>query len=138
MHETLDKVKGGGIEIAYRTDGDLFMNYRVKPEETHKIKAPMYADDLAIGTSNSELQQMVNAFHDACMKWGTRIDIEKTKIQSIGTKEVNILIAGHVLENVSEFCYLGSIVTQFGDCNAEVVECIQKASRTFFLGRVKF
>ena len=30
------------------TDGDLFMNYRVKPEETHQIKAPMYADDLAL------------------------------------------------------------------------------------------
>ena len=29
----------------------------------HKIKAPTYADDLAlIGTSDSELQQMVNAF----------------------------------------------------------------------------
>ena len=47
MCETLDKVKGGGIETAYRTNGDLFMNYRVKPEGTHKIKAPMYADDLA-------------------------------------------------------------------------------------------
>ena len=43
-----------------------FMKYRVKPEGTHKIKAPMYADDLAvIGTSNSELQQMVKAFLDA-------------------------------------------------------------------------
>ena len=47
MCETLDKVKGGGIETAYRTNGDLFMNYRVKPEGTHKIKASMYADDLA-------------------------------------------------------------------------------------------
>ena len=44
------------------------MNYRVKPEGTNKIKAPVYAHDLAlIGTSNSELQQIVNAFHDACM-----------------------------------------------------------------------
>ena len=47
----------------------LFMNYRVKPDGTHKIKAPMYADDLAlIGTSNSELQQTVNAYHDTCMR----------------------------------------------------------------------
>ena len=83
------------------------MNYRVKPEGTHKIKAPMYADVLAlIGTSNSELQQMVNAFHDACLKWGMRINTETTKILSIGVEEASILIAGCVLENVSEFCYL--------------------------------
>ena len=29
MRETLDKCKGGDIEIPYRTDGGLFMNYRV-------------------------------------------------------------------------------------------------------------
>ena len=63
MRETLDKFEGGGIEIAYRTDGGLFINYCVKPDGTHKIKAPMYANDLALsGTSSSELQQMVNAF----------------------------------------------------------------------------
>ena len=47
---------------------------------------------------------MVNAFHDACMKWGMRINTEKTKILSIGVEEANILIAGRGLENVSEFC----------------------------------
>ena len=53
------------------------MNYQVKPDVTHKIKASMYADDLAlIDTSSCELQQMVNAFHDACMKWGMRINTE--------------------------------------------------------------
>ncbi len=110
------------------------MNYRVKPDGTHKIKAPMYADDLALlGTSSSELQQMVNAFHDTCIKWGMRINTDKTKILSISAEEANISIAGHVLENASEFCYLGSIVTncKSGDCHLEVVERIRKASRTF-------
>ena len=42
-----------------------FVCYLVKPDGTHEI-----TDNLAvIGTSNSELQQMVNAFHDAYMKW---------------------------------------------------------------------
>ena len=74
---------------------------------------------------------MVNAFHDPCMKWGMRINTDKTKILSIGAEEANISIAGHVLENVSEFCYLGSIVTKSGNCHLGVVECIQKGSRTF-------
>ena len=108
MRETLDKFEGGGIEIAYRTDGGLFMNYCVKPDGTHKIKAPMYADDLALlGTSSSELQQMVNAFHGTCMKWGMRINTDKTKILSIGAEEGSISIAGRVLENVSEFLLFG-------------------------------
>ena len=72
------------------------------------------------------------------MKWGMRINTEKTKILSIGVEEANILIAGCVLENVSERCYLDSIVTKSGDCHTVVVECIQKASRTFFLGNVEF
>ena len=38
MRET--GVKGGGIEIAYRTDGGLFMNYQVKPEGTQRSKFP--------------------------------------------------------------------------------------------------
>ena len=58
MSETLDKFEGGCIEFAYRTVGGMFINYCVKPDGTHKIKAPMYADDLALGTSSSELQQM--------------------------------------------------------------------------------
>ena len=132
MHETLDKFEGGGIEIAYRTDGGLFMYYCVKSDGTHKIKAPMYTDNLALlGTSSSELQQMVNDFYDTCMKCGMQINADKTKILSIGVEEANISIAGRVLEIVSEFCYLGSIVTKSGDCHLEVVERIQKSSRTF-------
>ena len=34
----------------------------------------------------------------------------KTKILSIGVEEANILLAGRVLDNVSEFCYVVSIV----------------------------
>ena len=45
------------------------MNYQVKPEGKHEIKASIYADDLAIIGYVNELQQMVNTFHDACMKW---------------------------------------------------------------------
>ncbi|XP_062523146.1 uncharacterized protein LOC134197813 isoform X2 [Corticium candelabrum] len=40
MRETLDKFEGGGIEIAYRTDGGLFMNYRVKPDGHIRSKLP--------------------------------------------------------------------------------------------------
>ena len=72
----------------------------------------------------------MNAFHDTCMKWVLWIKTDNTKILSIGAKEAKISIAGRGLENVSEFCYLGSIVTKSGDCHLEVVERIQKARRT--------
>ena len=52
---------------------------------------------------------MVNAFHDTCMKWGMRINTDKTKILSISAEEASISIAGRVLENVSEFCYWAAL-----------------------------
>ena len=37
------------------------------------------------------------------VKWGMRINTEKTKILNFGAKEANVLIAGRVLENVMNF-----------------------------------
>ena len=55
------------------------------------------------------------------MKWGMRINTEKTKILSIGAEKANILIACCVLENVSElllyfFAHLaaGLLLEHFG------------------------
>ena len=43
--------------------------------------------------ANSELQQMVSAFHDGCMKWSMGINTDNTKILSNGAEEANISIA---------------------------------------------
>ena len=46
--------------------------------------------------------------------------IKKTKVLSIGCEQARILLDGSVLENVTEFTYLGSIMSQDGGCIAEI------------------
>ena len=46
--EALNKAKVGGVEIEYRKQGVLYLNYRVKAQGTSVIKAAMYADDLTL------------------------------------------------------------------------------------------
>ena len=111
--EALNKAKVGGVEIEYRKEGSLYMNCRVKAQGISVIKAAMYADDLAlIGKTSGELQKLVDSLHESCCKWGMKISIKKTKVLSIGYEQAHILLDGSVLENVTEFTYLGSIMSQ--------------------------
>ena len=128
--EALNKAKVGGVEIEYRKEGSLYMNYRVKAQETSVIKAAMYADDLAsIGKTSGELQKLVDSLHKPCCKWRMKISIKKTKVLSTGCEQACILLDSSVLKNVTEFTYLGSIISQNGGCNAEIDAHISKASK---------
>ena len=98
------------------------MNYRVKAQGTSVIKAAVYADDLAlIGKTLGELQKLVDSLHESYCKWGI----------SIGCEQAGILLDGCILENVTEFTYLRSIMSQDGGCNAEIDARISKASKIF-------
>ena len=99
--EALNKAKVGEVEIEYRKQGSLYMNYRVKAQETSVIKAAMHADDLTlIGKTSGELQKLVDSLHESCCKWGMKISIKKTKVLSIGCEQARILLDDSVLENV--------------------------------------
>ena len=54
---------------------------------------------------------------------------ENKKVLSIGYEQGLILLDGSVLENVTEFTYLGSIMSQDGGCIAEIDARISKASK---------
>lgn len=65
----------------------------------------------------ADLQLMVDALDKACRKWGMDISISKTKLLVLGptpTVAPEIKIRGTVIEAVSKFTYLGSIVSQEG------------------------
>ena len=59
---------------------------------------------------------------------------EKT-VLSIGCEQARILLDGSVLENVTEFTYLGSIMSQDGGCIAKIDARISKASKVLVPGR---
>ena len=78
--EALNKASVGGVEIEYRKEGSLYMNYRVKAQGTSVIKAAMYADDSAlIGKTLGKLQKLIDGLHESCRKWGMKTSIKKQK-----------------------------------------------------------
>ena len=86
---------------------------------------------LSLRKTLGELQKLVDSLYDSCCKWGMKIRIKKTKFLSIGYEQARILLDGSVLENVTEFTYLGSIISQDGGCIAEIDARLSKAIRVF-------
>ena len=79
------------------------------------VAAVRYADDQAMMShTNAGLQRIMNALNDAGKIYGMKINRKKTKLMRISKqpgKVVKLLIDGYQIEQVSSFCYLGSMIT---------------------------
>ncbi|XP_076045668.1 uncharacterized protein LOC143027905 [Oratosquilla oratoria] len=99
-----------GIDISYRTDAAL--------KEDH-------------------LQQVLNAFYHAYTKLGLSINIKKTQIlyqpspSTLRDHIPTIQLGGTSLENVNNFCYLGSHLSPNADLSDEIQHRL-KSARTAF------
>ncbi|XP_018799418.1 PREDICTED: uncharacterized protein LOC108975403 [Bactrocera latifrons] len=72
------------------------------------------------------------AVSDLAAQTGLNINITKTKLMSINTTETpNLQIAGPGLEEVDEFCYLGSIISKNGGSAADIRNRISKGHAAF-------
>src|SRR6218665_2221199 len=80
-----------------------------------RIKALRFADDQAmVAKSQKGLQTMMDRLDRTSREYGMKINIKKTKVLKISKgKEtmVRINIGGKEIEQVKEFCYLGSVIT---------------------------
>lgn len=76
-----------------------------------------FADDLVLLTEDvSALQEGIDKLNSACEEFGMRISVSKTKVMHIGKerKEIVCKLNDQVLEQVSEFKYLGTIFSEDG------------------------
>ena len=65
--------------------------------------------------TNAGLQRIMYALNDAGKDYGMKINIKNTKLMRISKqpgKVVKLFIDGYQMEQVSSFCYLGSIITE--------------------------
>ena len=88
-----------------------------------RIKAIRFADDQAIlSSSNKGLQILMNRLDEVSKDYGMRINVKKTKIMKISKYGGNmkIVINGTELEQVDEYVYLGSLITQDAKCHWEI------------------
>ena len=65
--------------------------------------------------TNAGLQRIMDALNDAGKDYGMKINRKKTKLMRISKepgKAVKLFIYGYKIEQVSSFCYLGSMITE--------------------------
>ena len=100
------------------------------------IKALRFADDQAMMAGSQEgLQKMMDRLNRISMEYDMRINIKKTKVMKIsrgGTETVRITLNGELIEQVKNFCYLGSTITEDAKCHVEIKRRIAMGKDAFY------
>ena len=99
------------------------------------IKPVRSADDQAtIASLVKGLQDMTARMNDNAESFGMKINIKRTqdmKISKSPGKKFTIMLGGKELAQVKQFTYLGSIITQEGDCGRDIRTRIESAKDAF-------
>jgi len=79
-----------------------------------------YTDDIILlATSEAELQELVDHLDRVSHKYSLLINVDKTKVMAIDGIACIILTQNEQLEQVDTFPYLGSLITDDGECTTE-------------------
>ena len=88
------------------------------------INHPRYADDTALmAESEEELKSLLMRVQEKSEKVGLKLNIQKIKIVASGPI-TSWQIDGETVETVADFIFLGSKVTEDGDCSHEIKRCL--------------
>jgi len=102
MRKTVNEFQGG-----LQTGGWIITNLR-------------YADDIILlATSEAELQELVDRLDRVSRKYSLRINVDKTKVIASDGIACRILIQNEQLQQINTFPYLGSLITEDGECTTE-------------------
>ena len=129
-----------GIPINYRLDGSLFNLRRLqaKTKSSHDIVFELqYADDAALPSHSTDgLQRNLNMLTDTYQRAGLAVNTKKTEVmaQTTGTRTPvtpQITVHGATLSNVSQFIYLGSLLSHDNDLTHDIQRRINLSSAAF-------
>ena len=97
------------------------------------LKDIRFADDQGMVAETEEgLQTIVNRLNDVSKEYG--MNIKKTKVMRVfkqGGGDANIVLNEERIEQVAQFCYLGSSITDNGSCSKEISARIAMAKTVF-------
>ena len=94
----------------------------------HNINNLRYADDTTLmAESEEELKNLLMRVKEESAKYGLKLNIKKTKIMATGPI-TSWQIEGEEMEAVTDFTFLGSMITAGGDSS-------HKIKRRLLLGR---
>jgi len=97
-----------------------------------------YADDKAVVSlvcnSQKSLQHLMDNLNRLTKDYGMRINVNKTKVMSISRKDITKMkmnIDGQRIDQVTQFRYLGSLITEDRYCEKEIRSRIGMAKKYF-------
>ena len=102
-----------------------------------KLEDLDFADDLALLSHRlQDMQVKVDALREASQRVGLKINSGKTKVlRTNHEQEAPITINGTAVEDVKEFVYLGSKISQTGGTDEDITARIKKARQAFAILR---
>ena len=77
------------------------------------------ADDTTLMAETEELKSLLMKVKEESEKVGLKLNIQKTKSMASGPI-TSWEIDGEIVETVSDFIFLGSKITAYGDCSHEI------------------
>src|SRR3989442_3112437 len=128
-----------GIQIRFRS-GKLFKLSRLRASTKvleELIQELLYADDCALEAHTlHDIQALTDSFANSASRFGLTINIQKTEVmfqpapgKAYSNPQVNI--NGVPLKPVSQFCYLGSTLSNDALLDKEISNRISKASSSY-------
>jgi len=76
-----------------------------------------------VASTQKELQNLTDRLNTVTKKYGMKINVKKTKAMCIsrtGNHKLKILVEGQRVEQVTQFKYLGSIISSDGYCEKDI------------------
>lgn len=100
---------------------------------TERLEDLDFADDICLlAHKQTDMEIKLNQLIKYASQVGLKINVAKTKLLRLNaTTTCNISIDGERIEEVDNFCYLGSIISKSGGADADVVNRTQKARQAF-------
>lgn len=94
-----------------------------------------FADDVSTLADNAkDIEDMITSISETAASVGLHINANKTKILVSCSSDIpNVVINSNQIEVVDSFCYLGSIIDEFGGYDQEISARIAKANAAFSL-----
>ena len=133
-----------GVMLQCRPGADLFNVSQFKSSRSTTgavVRELMFADDIAfVAHSHADAQDIITRFADSARIFGLKINIKKTEVMyqpPPGSTDpgLDIQINGENLNNVKNFKYLGTTVSDNNKHDAELELRISNASKAF--GRLR-
>ena len=132
----INNIQGVGAHILYKLDKQLFRRYTKGAKEKY-ITEGQFADDVALLTVTREAaERAIGLYQSVAKSFGLTVSINKTKFMVIGSNithedKLPIKVEDGTIEHVSEFQYLGSVITESGRIDEEIDRRIANASKAF-------